>query len=170
VSGQELDRREIDDQLEYAGEMVERLPEISLPWTGEIIDLREPEKVADALDQVRNLKRALDELRSLLEGVLRLRSREQGVKTLHLEGGWKAVVSGGTRPEYDIDVLVERLEAAGLPSDRLDELVETVVSYKVDASVARQLAGANPAYKAALDEARTDVPAPWRVSVERERP
>jgi hypothetical protein len=169
VNGQELDRRDTDDRLEYAAEMVEVMKEIALP-NGVMVDLREPDQVAEALESVRDLKRALDRLRSLLESVLRLRSREQGAKTLHLENGWVAVVSGGTRPEYDAELLCRRLSAAGLPPERLGELVEAVITYKVNTQVARQLALANPEYAAALDEARTDVPAPWRVSVKKERP
>jgi hypothetical protein len=142
-------------------------PLIVLPITGEQIDLREPAQVAGALDQVRDLEQRLRGLRHLLSNVLRLESVRLGTKTLHLDGNWTAVVSGGSRPEYDTELLQHRLHAAGLPEDRLTDLIQPVVTYKVSAQVARQIAGANPAYAAALREARTDVPAPWRVAVTR---
>jgi hypothetical protein len=148
---------------------VREQPMMVLP-TGEQIDLRDPAQVAGGLDQVRDLEQRLRAFRHLLSDVLRLESLRRGTKTLHLDGGWTAVVSGGSRPEYDTELLAERLQAAGLPNDRLDDLIQTVVTYKVNAQVARQLAAANPAYKAALQEARTEAPAAWRVSVERRRP
>jgi hypothetical protein len=163
VSG-ELELR--DETLDETAALVASDPTIVLPFSGQQIDLRNPDEVADGLDQVRDLKRRLDGLRGLLENVLRLRSRELGTKTLHLENV-DAVVSGGSRPEWDVELLSERLRAAGLPEQRLDQLIVATVSYRVDQQVARELRGANPAYAAALAEARRDVPAPWRVTVKR---
>jgi hypothetical protein len=142
-------------------------PLVVLPVTGEQIDLRDPAQVAGGLDQVRDLEQRLRALRHLLSDVLRLESTRRGTKTLHLDGNWTAVVSGGSRPEYDTELLARRLQSAGLPEERLADLVKAVITYKVDAQIARQLSGANPAYAAALREARTDVPAPWRVAVTR---
>ena len=157
-----------DDRLDEVALLVEEMKWVAVPLTGQQIDLRDLDQVADGLDQVRDLKRMLDELRSLLESVLRLRSRELGTKTLHL-AQVDAVVSGGSKPEWDVELLADRLRAAGLPEDRLERLIVATVTYKVDQQVARELRGANPAYAAALTEARQDMPAPWRVSVKRRR-
>ncbi len=134
------------------------------PFTGALINLREPAEAAQALQDVRDLKRQLDELRALLEGVLRLESERQGTKTLHLDGA-DAVVSGGRRVDYDAELLQQRLRQAGLPEDRLAKAVVEVVSYKVDARVLRQLAAANREYAAAIEEAKSMVDTPWRVTV-----
>lgn len=80
-----------------------------------------------ALAQVRDAKRRLDELRALLEALLRVESRRQGTKTVHLDGGLTAVVSGGSRVVYDGEQLARDLEQAGLPADRLALAVHPVV-------------------------------------------
>ena len=147
--------------------LIETDPVFTIRLTGQIIDLREPAEVANALSDVREAKRQLDAIRQLLEDVLRLESSRQGTKTLHLEDGLTAVVSGGNRPEYDLPVLADMLRDAGLPEDRLEQLIVATISYRLDQSVARQLRSANPAYAAALDACRRDVPAPWRVNIER---
>jgi hypothetical protein len=153
-----------DPGLEMVAAQVEETPTIVVPVTGQLVDLTRPVEVAGALHDVREAKRLLDELRALLEGVLRLEAQHQGTKTLHL-GPLDAVISGGTRNDYDADVLQQLLRDAGLPEERLSEAVQQIVTYKVDQRVLKQLAAANPAYAAAIDQARTTVETPWRVTV-----
>jgi hypothetical protein len=50
--------------------------------------------------------------------------------------------------------LVEGLEQAGVPAERMAALVTTEITYKVDARVARQLEAANPAYAQVIRAAR----------------
>lgn len=145
---------------------IEQAPEIMVPLLGELVDLREPDQVAAALEAIRAAKRILDEARGLLEAALRLEAQRQGTKTLHL-GNVDAVVSGGETVSYDCERLQEALRAAGLPEERLAQVVVETVSYKVDQRVARQLAAANPAYAEALEACRIVAPAPWRVSIRR---
>jgi len=52
-----------------------------------------------------------------------------------------------------------------LPQDRYEQLVTEVVTHKVDARVAKQLAGSNPAYAAIIERARRVDPKPWSVKV-----
>lgn len=144
---------------------LERLPgELVIPWTGEIVDLGEPAQVARVLETVRALKRDLDEARALLEDVLRSESERQGTRTLHL-GTLDAVISGGERVEYDELELARELRAAGLPEERLAELIVETVTYKVDQRVARSVAASNPVYAAAIERCRRVVPAAWRVAI-----
>jgi hypothetical protein len=150
--------------LEHVEAQINETPTVVLPFVGTIVDLREPVEVAEALTHVREVKRQLDELRALLEGVLRLEAQKQGTKTLHL-GPMDAVVSGGVKPEYDIELLQERLRAAGLPEERLSEAVVETVSYKVNQRVLKHIAGANPDYAVAVEAARTWVESPWYVAV-----
>jgi hypothetical protein len=143
---------------------IQENPIVVLPLTGQLVDLTKPTEVADALATVRDAKRQLDEIRADLEAVLVLESTRQGTKTLHL-GDRDAVISGGTRTDYDALQLTLRLAAAGLPEDRLSALIVTTVSYRVDQRVAKQLSAANPVYAEILDQCRTIEPAPWRVTL-----
>lgn len=153
-----------DMALELAAAQLDDTPTIVVPLTGQLIDLTRPLEVAGALHDLRELKRQLDELRALLEGVLRLEAQRQGTKTLHL-GSLDAVVSGGSRREYDAEFLAGLLREAGLPEERISEAIVETVSYKVNQLVLKQLAGANADYAAAIELAQTSVEAPWRVTV-----
>ena len=145
----------------------ERLPVLN-PLSGELVDPSDLPRVAQALADVREAKRRLDEARAYAEDVLADESKRVGSKTLHLDG-WKAEVSGGTRLVWDLEKLRAGLRDADCPEDRIEALITETVEYKVNNSVARQLAGANDAYKAAIDAARSYVPAAVRVSVEATR-
>jgi hypothetical protein len=153
-----------DRSLELALLQLEESPQVVLPLTGQLVDLTHPLEAAQALRDVRDLKRQLDEVRMLLEGVLRLEAARQGTKTLHL-GPVDAIVGGGPTADYDAELLQEHLRHAGLPEDRVREAVTEIVSYKVDQRVLRQLAGANPGYAAAIDSAKSTVQKPWRVQI-----
>ena len=153
-----------DLALELAAAQLDDTPQIVVPLTGQVVNLREPFEVAAALEDVREVKRQLDELRALLEGVLRLEAQKQGTKTLHL-GSLDAVVSGGEKSDYDSELLAELLRDAGLPEERISEAIVETVSYKVNQLVLRQLAAANPDYAAAIELSKSTVPVAWRVTV-----
>jgi hypothetical protein len=152
-------------ELALIQQTVDRQPELVMP-SGVLVDLRNPTQVADALDEVSELKHRLDELRSLLTDVIRLEAHRQGTKTLHLDG-IDAVVSGGERTDYDALKLQLCLREAGLPEDRISAAVVETVSYKPDGRVLRQLAGANPLYADIIAACKTSAPAPWRVTTKR---
>jgi hypothetical protein len=141
----------------------EALERYVLPQTGEVLDLTDAPAVGRALRDVRRLKQQLDEARRILEDALVEESRRVGTKTLHL-GSVLAIVYGGEKVEWDVEELW-KLRDAGLPEERLTALIKTEVTYKVDAAVARQIAAANPDYRAIIERARLVVPASWRVSV-----
>jgi hypothetical protein len=138
-----------------------------VPVLGTVVNVDNPTHVAETIADVDQAVELLREMRDMLVGLVVDEASRQGTKTLHLEDGIIAKVSGGSRPEYDLETLADQLRDAGLPEDRLEQLIVPRVEYKLDQAVARQLRGANPAYRQALDECRTDVPAPWRVTVER---
>lgn len=145
---------------------LERAGDLLVPITGELVDIGDPNEVCRALDEVRDLKRQLDRARVVLEDALRLESERQGTKTLHL-AGYTAVVSGGTKTEYDIEELADELLDLGLPASRVAELVVATVTYRVSKTVAKQVAGANPRYAEAIDRHSRQVPDYWRVKVDR---
>jgi hypothetical protein len=138
--------------------------ELVMPLTGELVLLADPPQVALALISVRRMKAQLDEARAVLEDALAHASERAGTRTLHL-GELTAVVSGGTKVEYDELELATRLREAGLPEERLEDLFVEVVSYRLDLRVAKSIAASNPVYAAAIDACRRTVPAPVRVSI-----
>jgi hypothetical protein len=154
------------NELAVIEELVGEQPDMLVPVTGELVDLRDVAAVALAVDAIRAAKHQLDAARQTLELVLRLEALKQGTKTLHLDG-LDVVISGGEKTEYDCELLQQLLQEAGLPENRIREAIVETVSYKVDGRVARQLAGANPAYRAALERAQQTVPIPWRVAIRR---
>src|SRR5262245_34906783 len=114
--------------------------ELAVP--AELVDVRTgeflpatPENAAELLVAARELRTKLMSLVHDCEAVLLAASRERGTKTLHLPAG-VATVSGGSEVVWDISTLA-RLIAVGLPDERYGELVATVVTYKVNAAVAK---------------------------------
>lgn len=157
-----------DERLERARSFLEAGPEVMVPFSGELLDLRDLPRVAQTLAEVRDLKTQLDRLRSLLEDILRLESARQGTKTLHL-GEFDAEVSGGSKTTFDTERLAVLLTEAGMSEQRLGELIITTVTEKVDMRVAKQVASANPAYAIAIAACREIHPAAWRVDSKRRR-
>jgi hypothetical protein len=154
------------DELTSVELAIAEQPQLVIPLSGELVDLRKPNEVANALDQIREMKHQLDGCRIVFEQVLRLEASRQGTKTLHLDE-CTAAISGGETVEYDGEELGRRLLAAGMPGDRVNEIVQVIVTYKVNARNAKHAAGANPEYAKAVEETRTVKPAPWRVWIKR---
>jgi hypothetical protein len=154
TSGQELEPRQE--------------PLFPVPLVGELVDLGEPAAVARALDTVRHAKRELDDARRVLEAVLQRESERVGSRTLRYRG-IEAVVSGGTeRVEYpDAQELAERLREAGLPEERISEVVVEIVDYKVDRSALRSVMASNPRYAQAAETTGRTTQTPLRVAIKR---
>jgi hypothetical protein len=140
--------------------------EIALPHSGEIISLDDAVLCAKSLDEIRQLEARLREVKQDLTRAILIESERQGSKTLYLDDDLKVEVSGGTKVEYDPEVL-ERLRDVGLPEDRYDALVRATVTYNVNATEAKRIAGANPEYARIIELARSEREAPHRVSVSR---
>lgn len=138
--------------------------ELVLPGTGQIVNLDDAAEVARALSSLRDWKRHADGARAVLEAALVEESARQGTKTLHL-GAVTASVSADTELTWDITELVKLLDA-GLPAERYQALVGETVTYKVNAAVAKQIAGANPAYAVIVAAAQTRTPKRQYVRIE----
>jgi hypothetical protein len=149
--------------------MTENLPalpeEVMNLRTGELLPAT-PENAAVVLDDLRRLRQLINEASALCRDILAEESRRQGTKTLHL-GELTAEVHGGSEVVWDIETLEAELLKAGCPQERMDALISETVEYKVNNTVARQLAAANPDYASAIEAAKERVPAPIRVSVRR---
>lgn len=116
-----------------------------VPGVGEIVQLDDVAQVARAIESVRDLEGKLKDVRAELTHAVVYASVVQGGKTLHFEGG-KAVVSGGKETTYDPEAIEEGLRAAGMPEQRIREIVKETVTYTVAAVEAKKAAAANPAY------------------------
>jgi hypothetical protein len=133
--------------------------------TGEMIDAKDAPRVAKYLADLREMKSGpLDAAIKACEAALIDYAEAQGKKTLRM-GGIAAEVYGGSSIEWDAELLQEGLREAGLPEDRLAEVVVETVTYKVVTQEAKRVAAANPAYAAAVAAARTDIPEPRRVRI-----
>jgi hypothetical protein len=143
------------------------IPEILNPLTGELVPADDVSAVAGAIDMLRDRKRFFDSVISVLTDAAYEQSRIQGTRTFHVGNGMSLVLSAETEVSWDAEKLMADLRAAGLPEDRIDELVTTVVSYKVNGTVARQLARANPEYATVIENAQTRVPSRRSASTRR---
>jgi len=136
--------------------------------TGEVIAT--PELAAMYLDRLRELKR--DVLaRGIREAEAYLISYmdEQGAYTLHLPGGVKATgdtAAAAERVTWDLEQLEDDLRGTGLPEDRINELIKTTVSRRIDHTEAKRIAASSPERAAALEAAQKRSPGDRHVKVE----
>ncbi len=137
--------------------------ELVLVTTGERLPAT-PENAATVLAAAREMKARIDGIIRTTEAWLAAESRRQGTKTFHTEAG-TVTLSGGPTVDYRPAELKIQLFAAGMPKDRIDEIVVTEISYKVDRVKLRQATGANPAYKEAAERASVTTEKPLRASV-----
>lgn len=148
--------------------------ETTSPYTG-LLDVRTGElltpsvgNAARVLHAARAMKAQVNEIVQEATSYLVALSEHQGTKTLHADGE-TITLTGGTSVDYDVVELMEQLARAGCPEERINAAVETTVTYKVNRSVLRQLAGANAEYKAAIERAEQEVEKPYRASVKLRR-
>lgn len=130
--------------------------ELIVPTTGEVISSDDPIGCLRVLAEVRALEAKLKDLKGALTGALGEEFKRQGAKTLEL-GGVKAELRGGSEVVWDVEIL-EELRDAGLPDARMDALVTTEITYKVNASVAKAIAAVNDDYAEIVERAKTTIP------------
>lgn len=140
--------------------------ELVLHHSGEIVDLDDAVQCARALSEIRTLEQNLRELKTELTQAIVAEGRRQGTKTIQVDDGLNAVLSGGTETHWDIETL-EQLLVVGLPQDRYDALVRTEISFKVNEREALRIGGANPEYARIIAAAKTQYDKPVYVSFKR---
>lgn len=128
--------------------------EVANPITGELIRVDDPASCAVAIAELRALEDRIKEVKRVLGATLVAESHRQGSKTLHLPGT-EVTLTESKSIVWDLETLAQ-LRDLGLPEERWNELVRTTVEEKVNANVAKQLAGANDAYRDVIDAARAD--------------
>lgn len=142
--------------------------ELVVPGIGTLVDLNDPEQVAIALDDVRDLEYQFRAIKTDLTRALVHASEVQGTKTLHLPGV-TVTIKSGAEYEYDAEEIELGLRAAGMPEDRIREVVKETVSYKVDAVKAKQAEGANPVYGEVIEAGRRKVEKPPSATISRKK-
>ena len=133
--------------------------DLTLPHSGELIDLHDAAACANALAEIRRLEQGMRDAKSILSGAIVAESRRQGSKTLYLDGV-VAEVRGGTDTVWDLDALEDGLRAAGLPDDRIRDVIKEEVTWKVNAREAQRVAKSNPDYAAVVERASMAVEKP----------
>ena len=135
--------------------------------TGELL---EPtlQNAGVVLEQARAMKQIVNDIVAEATAYVASEAARRGTKTLR-DGDTEISLSGGTSVDYDAQDLMEALRAADCPEDRIEAAVVAHITYKVDRSVLRQLAGANPDYKAAIDLAAHETEKPYRAAVKTRR-
>jgi hypothetical protein len=141
--------------------------ELVIRHTGEIVNLEDPAECAVALVSIRDLEGELRWVKQRLSDAIGAAAARLGTKTLQLSPEFKAVISGGVDVQWDAGALMAGLREAGMPAERIGQIVEKVVTFKVNAVEAKRAAGANPEYAFVVDSCKTEVEAPIRVSVRR---
>jgi hypothetical protein len=131
--------------------------------TGELLPAT-VDNAARVLNSCRDMKERINRVIDETTAYLAQEAATAGTKTLR-SGAETVTLTGGESVEYDAADLMEALAVAGCPDARIAEAVVAEITYKINRSVLRQLAAANPDYKAAIELAARTVTKPWRASV-----
>ncbi len=131
--------------------------------TGELLEPTTANAVT-VIQAARTMRSRLHDVVAQATAWLADESARQGTKTLHA-GSSSVVLSGGRTDEYDPLELMNYLRNAGLPEQRVDDAVTTIIDYRVNRSVLRQLAAANPEYADAIEQAKRVVEKPIRATI-----
>jgi hypothetical protein len=142
-----------------------------VPVTGELIDPRNTEQVMAALLYLREWKREMyDPFIAALEAAIIQHRMDVDARYTVRAGGLVAESTSQAAAhsyQYDGERLRRRLRAAGLPKEEVERAVVREVSYKVNGSRIKALAG-HPVYGKIVDECRTEIPKRRGVTVKRD--
>jgi hypothetical protein len=114
-----------------------------------------------ALSKIAEMEARIRTLKSAITEYVQEETKRLGTKTLNVPGG-KVVLEGGPEKQVEGHELAQLLADAGMPQERIKEVVHEEVTYKVDRRVLNQMAASNPDYKAAADLVTSEVEKPFR--------
>ena len=129
--------------------------ELAIPGIASLVNIEVPEEVARALHDIRNLESQLRDAKRDLVSILETHATNRGTRTMHL-AGVDVVLTSKRDVVWDIEALESKLRRAGLPEERLNELIKETVSRSVNANVAKSVAGANPKYARIIKACRSE--------------
>ena len=139
--------------------------EIVLRYTGEIVSLDDPAQIVDAIQTIRDLEAESGTVKRELTDALAGLAAVQGSKPFTLPDGRKAEIRGGDETVYDPETVETGFRSAGMPEERIRDIIEETVTYRVRVREARQAAAANPAYAAVLAAASRVQEKPTTISI-----
>lgn len=127
---------------------------LTLP-TGEIVDLSDPSSCARALTAVREIEMQVRGVKDAIIETLSDEAKRRGENTIELEDGTRIEVKRNYEIAWDHQQLEDELREAGMPEERIREIIVEEVSYSVKAVEANRASKANPTYAEAIEKART---------------
>lgn len=141
---------------------------LTIPGTGVVVNMNEPREVAIALQDIRGLESRFREIKRVLSDALVQHWAHVGDrKTFTVGGGRKVVISGGPEKIYDAEAIRDELLAAGMPDERVSQIVVETVTYTVRAVEAAAAAKANEIYAEIIERNTMKVDKPYDVAVRR---
>ena len=149
------------------GKTVAKREERSLEQRLGEIDLNDHVACAVLLDDIRTLEGQLASAKSSLTAAIVEAGKRDGTTSYELPNRLKATITSGKRTSVAGDVLAQQLRSAGMPEERIAEIVSETVSYSVDLRKAKTAAGVNEAYAKALATASTTHEAQPSVTIRR---
>lgn len=142
---------------------------LTIPATGAVVNLNEPREVGVALQDIQALEGRFRDVKRVLKDALVSYWQKGGTaKTFPIGGGRTAVISGGPDKAYDATAIRDDLIAAGMPQERVDQIVVEEITYTVKAVEAAKAAKANPTYAAIIERHTTPIERPFDVRIRRQ--
>jgi hypothetical protein len=120
--------------------------DLVIPTTGILVDLDDEVSCAEAIDDLRLMKARIDQAIRTLQNAVAERAAVLGLRSIRLPRGRKANLSSPVEKVYDCSRIEAELREAGMPEERIREIVLEEVSYKLDVREANRAAKANPTY------------------------
>lgn len=136
-----------------------------VPGTGELLRMGTADEAAAAFDRLSELQGELALVKRYVTDRLTELAKLYGKQTMPLSDGRKVTLSSGTTTTYDADAIYADLIDAGMPEERIREIVEETVTYRVKAAQAKQAAAANPAYAEIIERHKTVTEKPRYASI-----
>lgn len=134
------------------------LPVLVLPGSGEVVAVDDAASVARAIQRVKELEGQVKDAKRTLTEVMIEHSMRMGTRTLRFDDAPAVKLTADSENLYDAEEIEIGLREAGMPEERIREIVVETTSYKVNVSNLKAAAGANPAYKAVMEANVRSVP------------
>ena len=132
--------------------------ELVLPGLGEILSLESAPQAARAFARLKELEDQIKEARRECTAALRYYSSVLGTRTLRFDDAPGIELTSPEETLVDAEAYEEELRLAGMPEERIREIVVETVTYKVNLTKARAAAKANPDYAIAFEKHSRVVP------------
>jgi len=156
----------MSDEVEIAEEPFDAKRALA-PLLGKV-DLSDPASTSIAYDDLQEFKKLLREVEGHLKDALLDHARVLGKKTgFVLDGVAKVEIKSNDETVYNVAALRHDLRAAGMPEERIKEIVRETIDYKVMAREATSAGKANEEYAKIFEQNRTVVAKTPTVTVKR---